>query len=74
MQLIFKGGTHFGFGDRRRHASQRNPTHHPAIQKISLKFWTAYLNGATDAKAWLRSMSPIRDTELVADDLWQWKG
>lgn len=73
FQLVLKGGTHFAFSDNRRRARQRNPAHHPAIQKISLKFWNAYLKGMAGAKVWLQSMGPIRDTELGADDLWQWK-
>ena len=73
FQLVLNGGTHFAFSDKRRYASQRNPDHHPAIQAISLKFWDAYLRGAAEAKIWLQSMAPIRETELVADDLWQWR-
>tara|TARA_Y100001934_G_scaffold88768_1_gene110157 strand:- start:3537 stop:4472 length:936 start_codon:yes stop_codon:yes gene_type:complete len=73
FQLVLKGGTHFAFSDKPRYQNQRNPVHHRAIRAISLKFWEAYLGGAADAKSWLQSRAPIRETELVADDVWQWK-
>ena len=73
FELVLKDETHFAFSDSNRLVDRKNPAYHPAIQMISLKYWDAYLKNSADAKAWLKSMAPIRDTGLGADDRWQWK-
>ncbi|EMI17373.1 platelet-activating factor acetylhydrolase plasma/intracellular isoform II [Rhodopirellula maiorica SM1] len=74
FQLVFDGGHHFTFGDssgfRTRH---RDASHHPAIQKISLAFWNAYLRGDGEAEKWLKSEKPQSDGTLKPSDTWQWK-
>jgi len=73
-QLVFEGGEHFAFGDSGGFkARRRNPKHHPAIQKISLKFWDAYLKEDADAEAWLQSEAPRKDCNLHPKDVWEWK-
>lgn len=73
-QLVFDGGHHFTFSDadglRRR---KRDPKHHPAIQKVSVKFWKAYLEDDTSAKKWLQSDAAKSDGTLKRADIWQWK-
>lgn len=73
-QLVFDGGHHFTFSDadgvRRR---GRDPDHHPAIQRISLRFWQAYLDQDEAAKKWLQSVAVQTDCKLKQADVWQWK-
>lgn len=73
-QLVFQDGNHYTFSDaggfRRR---DRDPGHHPAIQKISVKFWQAYLNDDAAAKQWLQSDKPKSEGLLKPADRWQWK-
>jgi len=73
-ELVFDGGHHFAFGDSkgiRTHG--RDPNHHPAIQKISLAFWDAYLREDPSSRQWLQSKQPTIDCRLKAADVWQWK-
>lgn len=73
-QLVFEGGEHFAFGDSGGFkARQRNPRHHPAIQKISVRFWDAYLKGDEKARAWLQSDAPREAGDLHAKDVREWK-
>ncbi len=73
-QLVLKDGEHSAFSDsRRRWAKHRDPAHHPAIQKISLMFWNAYLKGNAEAEAWLQSKKPIKNTGLNDGNVWEWK-
>jgi predicted dienelactone hydrolase len=71
--LVFEDAHHFAFGDSERNLADRIPHHHPAIQKISTRFWDAYLKGDEEAKAWLQSEQPRSDCHLVEADLWEWK-
>ena len=74
FQLVLKDGEHSAFGDGRGLRSRtRNPKHHPAIQKISLRFWDAYLKQDSEAKAWLQSNTVMAETGLSEADSWQWK-
>ena len=73
-QLVLQGAEHFAFGDNNSHRTRgRNPKHHPAIQKISLQFWNAYLKNDAVSKRWLHSRHPITKTGLNDADVWQWK-
>ncbi len=73
-QLVLDGAQHFAFGDAAgRRTRVRNPRHHPAIQKISLQFWDAYLKDDAEAKDWLRSQRVIPDSGLGEGDVWEWK-
>lgn len=72
-ELVFDGGTHSAFSDTGFRDEGRQPHHHPAIQKISTRFWDAYLRGDAAAKSWLQSEKPRADAALVAGDIWQWK-
>ncbi len=73
-QLVLDGGEHFAFGDSQgRRTRNRNPKHHPAIQKISLHFWNAYLKGDAESKKWLQSKQVIRNVGLGSGDVWEWK-
>ena len=74
--LVFRDGHHYTFSDARglrRRDRDRNPKHHPAIQKISVKFWQAYLRDDAEAKQWLQSDTAHSDGTLAAEDVWQWK-
>ena len=74
FQLVLHDGEHFAFGDSPGlRTRKRNPTHHPAIQQISLRFWNAYLKGDAASKEWLQSMKPISETGLSSADVWEWK-
>jgi len=73
-ELVFDGGHHFTFGDSKGLRTRgRDPDHHPAIQKISLKFWDAYLRNDKSERQWLQSKKPLTDSKLKATDVWQWK-
>lgn len=73
-QLILKGAEHWAFGsDGGRRKRDRNPSHHPAVQQISLRFWEAYLKGDKQAKVWLKSERPTLESGLGESDVWQWK-
>ncbi|QDV40821.1 Alpha/beta hydrolase family protein [Stieleria neptunia] len=72
--LVFQDGNHYTFSDARGlRRRDRNPKHHPAIQKISVKFWQAYLLDDADAKGWLQSDAAHTDGTLDPPDVWQWK-
>ncbi|MCS7470506.1 acetylhydrolase [Stieleria sp. ICT_E10.1] len=72
--LVFQDGNHYTFSDARGlRRRDRNPKHHPAIQKISVKFWQAYLLDDADAKSWLQSDAAHTDGTLDPADMWQWK-
>ena len=76
FQLILDGGNHYAFSDNKRALIKkvhRDPKHHPAIQKVSTRFWDAYLKGDTEAKAWLQSKSVPQDSGLGEGDSWEWK-
>lgn len=73
-QLVLEGAHHFAFGDSQGwKARRRNPKHHPTIQKISTRFWDAYLKGHADAKGWLQSEQVRQDCDLDPKDTWEWK-
>lgn len=73
-QLVLHDAEHSAFGDGgRRLAGRQDPTHHPAIQKISLHFWDAYLKDDTQSKQWLQSNQVIPKTGLNDQNLWEWK-
>lgn len=73
-QLVLDGAEHSAFGDSRRLGRRRrNPAHHPAIQQISVQFWKAYLKNDSEAKRWLQSESPVKQTGLSGRDKWDWK-
>lgn len=72
-QLVLDGAEHSAFGDSRRRNQRRNPKHHPAIQKISLQFWNAYLKGDDKSRKWLRSKKVLVDSGLGRTDVWEWK-
>ncbi|MGF1678705.1 MAG: alpha/beta hydrolase family protein [Candidatus Methylacidiphilales bacterium] len=73
-QLVFEGGHHFVFGDRDLLGrEQRDSRHHPAIQKISIAFWDAYLKGEKKAKTWLQSEALKTELRLDPKDRWEWK-
>lgn len=73
-QLVLKDAQHSAFGDSRGKARTRDPKHHPAIQKISLHFWNAYLKNGKQSKEWLQSTKPITEAGLVeGEDAWEWK-
>ncbi|GAA5510198.1 acetylhydrolase [Novipirellula caenicola] len=73
-QLVFDGGYHFTFSDSAGFRTRkRDASHHPAIQKISLAFWNAYLLDDIEAKKWLKSERPKSEGLLKPSDKWQWK-
>ncbi|MFK7778196.1 MAG: dienelactone hydrolase [Gimesia sp.] len=73
-ELVFDGGRHFTFGDSKGLRTRgRDPDHHPAIQKISLRFWDAYLRNEKSDRQWLQSKQPVTDCKLKATDIWIWK-
>jgi len=73
-ELVFDGGDHMAFSDRTLTGEQqREPRFHPAIQKISTKFWDAYLRDDAEAKAWLKSEKVVPETGLSEADIWIWK-
>lgn len=76
-ELVLEGAQHsaFGGGDGNRVLALRgrDPAHHPAIQKISLQFWNAYLKGDESAKKWLQSKQVVADSGLDPSDVWEWK-
>ncbi len=73
-ELVFDGGHHFTFSDTKGFRTRgRDPDHHPAIQKISLRFWDAYLRNQKSDRKWLQSKQPLTDCKLKATDVWQWK-
>jgi dienelactone hydrolase len=73
-QLVFEGAEHSAFGDNRGLRSRnRNPKHHPTIQKISTLFWNAYLKGDKEAKARLQPTLPTTSLGLDVKDIWEWK-
>nr|WP_231617855.1 acetylhydrolase [Novipirellula aureliae] len=73
-ELVFDGGHHFAFGDSEGFRTRgRDPNHHPAIQKISLEFWDAYLRANSSSRQWLQSKQPTIDCKLKTTDIWQWK-
>lgn len=72
--LVLYGAEHMAFGEGREIAARRqNPNHHPAILKISTKYWDAYLKEDEAAKKWLQSQSPREACNLDARDVWEWK-
>jgi len=74
FELVFEGAEHSAFSDAGDRATERIPHHHPAIQKISLKFWDAYLKKDAAAKQWLQSRQPKMDEGLLVEkDIWAWK-
>jgi len=72
-QLVFAGGRHSAFSDTALFNEKRFEHHHGAIQRISTRFWDAYLRGDAEAKAWLRSERPRSDCKLLETDVWEWK-
>ena len=73
-ELVFEGGHHFTFSDVRAFRTRgRDGDHHPAIQKITLQFWDAYLKQDSKAKSWLQSEQVRPDCKLKQADVWQWK-
>lgn len=74
-QLVLDGAEHYAFGDSdgRLLKRQRNSKHHPAIQKISLQFWNAYLKGDEKSKKWLQSERVLTESGLGEGDAWEWK-
>lgn len=73
-QLVFEGAEHSAFSDRIFPGiDQRIEHHHPTIQKISTRFWDAYLKDDASAKAWLQSNAVRKDCHLVEKDIWEWK-
>jgi len=73
FQLVLDGAHHFAFGDSGGRFRRRDPKHHPAIGKISLAFWNAYLKGDATAKRWLQSKRVVGESGLGAADVWEWK-
>ena len=74
FELVFEGAEHSAFSDTGDHAANRIPHHHPAIQKISTKFWDAYMKNDPSAKQWLQSEQPKKeDGLLIEKDIWAWK-
>jgi predicted dienelactone hydrolase len=53
--LIFSGGDHMTFADRRRpgHSGQDWPPFHDLVRASSTAFWDTYLKGTAAARAWL---------------------
>ncbi len=73
-QLVLEGAEHLAFGDSKGFRTRnRNPNHHPVIQKLSTRFWDAYLKGDPAARTWLQSTAPRRDCGLVPGDVWESK-
>lgn len=73
-QLVLEGGEHHSFGDNNSFkARSRNPKHHPAIQKVSLQFWDAYLKQNSTSKAWLQMNDVPTKSGLSSKDKWSWK-
>ncbi len=74
FELVFEGAEHSAFSDAGDRVAQRIPHHHPAIQKISAKFWDAYLKDDAAAKKWLQSEQPKTEKGLLVEkDIWAWK-
>ena len=72
--LLFLDAHHFAFSDSAFPGYEnRIEHHHPAIQKISTRFWDAYLKKDPEAKAWLQSENVRTDCGLVEEDVWEWK-
>lgn len=74
-QLVFEGAHHFAFGEGGNSTKSRARLahHHPAIQKISTRFFDAYLRGDGAAKSWLQSEAPREACSLIEKDVWEWK-
>ena len=73
-ELVFEGAKHSAFSEAGDRNTRRIPHHHPAIQKISSKFWDAYLKSDVSAKQWLQSELPKTEAGLlVEEDVWEWK-
>lgn len=73
-ELVFHGADHFAFSDRKLRAGERRDDRiHPAIRKISLRFWDAYLRDDPEARRWLKSKKPVEEGTLAEEDVWQWK-
>jgi predicted dienelactone hydrolase len=72
-ELVLDGAEHSVFTDRPLpgESGQRDPKHHPIILALSTAFWDAYLNGNSDAKAWLDGNGP--KSILGEKDRWQRK-
>ena len=74
FELVFEGGDHMAFSGRTLTGEkQRQSRTHPAIQRISTKFWDAYLRNDEEARAWLKSERVKSDAALKEEDIWQWK-
>lgn len=71
--LVFQDGEHHAFGGSGRAGRKRIAHHHAAIQLLSTKFWDAYLKGDSEAKEWLQSEQARKDSQLVPEDVWEWK-
>jgi len=73
-ELVFEGAEHSAFSDAGDRNARRIPHHHPAIQKISTKFWDAYLKDDSSAKQWLQSDQAKEEEDLLVElDVWSWK-
>ncbi len=74
-QLVFEDATHMDFGEipgSLRVLKQDN-RYHSVIQKVSLRFWDAYLKDDAQAKKWLQSDQVKSESGMQAGDVWQWK-
>jgi hypothetical protein len=74
FQLVLYGAQHHAFGDSKsRRTKNRDPDHHGIIQRLSLKFWDAYLKDDSTAKAHLQSKSPESIEGFKKSDRYVWK-
>jgi len=72
-EVVLNNAEHSAFTDRPLPGDKesRNPNHHRVILALSTAFWDAYLQGNTDAKAWLAGDGPRGVMESA--DQWEKK-
>ena len=76
FQLVLKDAGHMAFsGGRttRKRTRSREPKYHSTIQKISVRFWDAYLKKDKKSLEKLKSKNPLTKESLAPGDSWEWK-
>lgn len=72
-ELVLWKAEHSAFTERRLPGDRerRNPNHHKVILALSVAFWDAYVNGDSDARAWLKGDGP--QSIMESKDAWRKK-
>jgi predicted dienelactone hydrolase len=70
-EVVLRDAEHSAFTDRALPGDRepRNPNHHRVVLALSTAFWDAYLQGDSDALAWLNGNGPR--SVMEASDRWQ---